>query len=115
MNQGVVIKYNANQRYATNAFTSSVLKECAHKYTSTHNKDIKLQSFVVRNDSPCGSTIGPITAGQLGIHTIDIGCPQLGMHSIRETMGTDDIEYGTNLIKSVFVHYNTVARNYEFE
>ena len=106
MNKGVVIKYNANQRYATNAYTVSVLKNCVDKFEKTTNTPIPLQTFVVKNDSPCGSTIGPITAGNLGVHTIDIGIPQLGMHSIRETMGTEDIVSGINLMKSVFQHYN---------
>ena len=115
MNHGVVIKYNANQRYATNGLTASILKECAQKYAASHKVEIKLQSFVVRNDSPCGSTIGPITAGQLGVHTIDIGCPQLGMHSIRETCGTEDIAYAVRLIRSAFVHYATIAETLDLE
>eukprot|EP00835_Amoeboradix_gromovi_P002786 NODE_165_length_16345_cov_0.329743.p2 type:complete len:453 gc:universal NODE_165_length_16345_cov_0.329743:6983-8341(+) len=116
MNKGVVLKYNANQRYATNGLTASILKECAHKY-QLKNKDepILLQSFVVRNDSACGSTIGPITAGQLGVHTIDIGCPQLGMHSIRETMGTEDIVYAVRLIKSVFINYPGLSEAWDLD
>jgi len=50
----------------------------------------KTQSFVMRNDMACGSTIGPITAAKLGIDTIDIGVPTLGMHSVRELCGSDD-------------------------
>jgi aspartyl aminopeptidase len=51
-----------------------------------------VQSFVVRTDMGCGSTIGPITAGSTGIRTLDIGVPTFGMHSIRELAGSEDAQ-----------------------
>ncbi len=84
MNEGVVIKVNTNQRYASNSSTIARFKNIA---TSL---GFKTQSFVMRNDMACGSTIGPITAAKLGIDTIDIGVPTLGMHSVRELCGSDD-------------------------
>lgn len=64
MNKGVVIKHNANQRYATTSVTTLILREAAKK------KSVPLQEFVVRNDSPCGSTIGPMLSAKLGLRTI---------------------------------------------
>ncbi|MDO6561805.1 M18 family aminopeptidase [Amphritea sp. 1_MG-2023] len=84
MNAGAVIKINANQRYASNSETSALFRHIAQQ------EDVTLQSFVVRSDMGCGSTIGPITAAELGVKTVDIGVPQLAMHSIRELAGSDD-------------------------
>ena len=52
---------------------------------------VPLQSFVVRTDMACGSTIGPITAGELGVKTLDIGVPTFAMHSVRELAGSADV------------------------
>ncbi|MDA3946674.1 MAG: M18 family aminopeptidase [Helicobacteraceae bacterium] len=84
INEGVVIKVNANQRYASNSRTISTLTLAAEK------QNIKLQEFVTRSDMGCGSTIGPITATRLGIDTIDVGLPTFAMHSIRELAGSKD-------------------------
>lgn len=84
MNAGAVIKINANQRYASNSETSALFRHIAQQ------ENVTLQSFVVRSDMACGSTIGPITAANLGVKTVDIGVPQLAMHSIRELAGSDD-------------------------
>ncbi|CAO3607208.1 unnamed protein product [Cunninghamella blakesleeana] len=92
MHKGTVIKINANQRYATTAVTTLVLKELAKR----HN--IPIQEFVVRNDSPCGSTIGPMLSAKLGLRTVDIGNPQLSMHSIREQSGVDDVKHSIDLL-----------------
>ena len=84
LNDGPVIKINANQRYATSSDSDAWF---AH-LCQTH--DIPYQKFVTRSDMGCGSTIGPITAAKLGIQTIDVGAPTFAMHSIRETAGTED-------------------------
>ena len=84
LNKGPVIKINANQRYATSSETSGLFRMLSAL------EDVPLQSFVVRSDMGCGSTIGPITAGVTGIRTLDVGVPTLGMHSIRELAGASD-------------------------
>ncbi len=78
MNQGLVIKTNANQRYATTGLTSYMAREIARRGALPPP-----QEFVVRNDCPCGSTIGPIIAAATGMRAVDVGMPQLSMHSVR--------------------------------
>ena len=100
MNKGTVIKINANQRYATNSPGIVLLQEMAKR------AGVPLQLFVVRNDSPCGSTIGPMLSAKLGVRTLDLGNPQLSMHSIRETGGTYDVEHAIKLFESYLSHYS---------
>ncbi len=87
INRGPVIKINANQRYATNSETAALFRRLCQL------EQVPVQSFVVRSDLGCGSTIGPITAAGIGVKTIDVGVPQLAMHSIRELAGSDDAHY----------------------
>ena len=84
LNEGPVLKLNTNQRYATNAVTAAAVHLAAERVS------VPVQSFVNRTDLGCGSTIGPATAGQLGIPVADMGCAQLAMHSAREMAGSAD-------------------------
>lgn len=84
LNRGPVIKVNHNQRYATNSRSAALYRHISDELGLPH------QTFVVRSDMGCGSTIGPLTAGNLGVTTLDIGVPQFGMHSIRELIGAED-------------------------
>lgn len=81
---GPVIKVNANQRYASNSATQSLFRDLCRR------QDVPVQTFVTRTDMACGSTIGPITASEIGVRTLDVGIPQLAMHSIRELCHADD-------------------------
>jgi len=84
LNGGPVIKVNSSQRYATNGITASLFRQlCAEV-------DVPVQTFVTRSDLGCGSTIGPVTSAKLGIPTLDVGIPQLAMHSCRELTGALD-------------------------
>jgi len=84
LNAGPVLKHNSNVRYATDAETAARFE------LACRAAGVPLQHFVSRNDMPCGSTIGPITAGRLGIPTVDVGVAQLAMHSARELCGSAD-------------------------
>jgi aspartyl aminopeptidase len=109
MNKGPVIKINANARYATNAPGIVLLQEVARKTTEESGEPLPLQLFVVRNDSSCGSTIGPMLSAALGSRTLDLGNPQLSMHSIRETGGTYDVEHAIRLFTGFFKHYSELS------
>lgn len=113
MNKGPVIKINANARYATNSPGIVLLQEVARKAPKkieTDEAGVPLQLFVVRNDSSCGSTIGPMLSAALGARTLDLGNPQLSMHSCRETGGTDDVHHAIRLFSSFFENYSSLEK-----
>ncbi|KAJ6235059.1 aspartyl aminopeptidase [Anaeramoeba flamelloides] len=107
MNAGPVFKTNLNGKYTTQVVSGFIIKEIAR-----FNK-IPVQDFVVRNDSGCGSTIGPALSTQLGLNAIDIGVPQWGMHSIRETAGTLDLFYIMKLFVYFYNQYSQVSATIE--
>ncbi|MCW8929526.1 MAG: M18 family aminopeptidase [Gammaproteobacteria bacterium] len=96
INQGPVIKVNANQRYASNCETGAVFKVLAK------SAQVPIQSFVVRTDMGCGSTIGPIAATEIGVKTLDVGIPTFAMHSIRELCGNKDAQYLFSVLNQYF-------------
>ena len=100
LHHGLVVKQNANQRYATSMLTAFHLKRIGEKYS------IPIQQFVVRNDSACGSTIGPILSANTGIRVVDVGVPQWSMHSIRETCGVADVESAFQLFVNTFKDFS---------
>jgi len=108
LNNGTVIKTNQNQRYATNAETGFLLRELARR------ADAPVQEFVVRNDCPCGSTIGPIISSKVGIRTVDLGIPSLSMHSIRETMGCQDLASNARLFTTFYGQFGQLDRSCKF-
>ena len=85
-NGGIVIKYNANQKYCTDAVSAAKFKDLCDR------AGVKYQTFVNRSDVPGGSTLGNISNTQVPMNTVDIGLPQLAMHSPYETAGVEDTE-----------------------
>ncbi|CAD5212941.1 unnamed protein product [Bursaphelenchus okinawaensis] len=104
----VVVKINADQRYATTTTSYSVLSEVAKL------ADVKLTKFVVKNTSPCGSTIGPFISANLGCLTIDVGCAQLAMHSARECADAKSVDNAIKLYSTFYNNYSQVASKFEF-
>lgn len=96
LGKGLVIKSNSNQSYATDGATAALFEQLCRKV------GYKPQRFVTRSDLPCGSTIGPITAAELGIPTVDVGAPMLSMHSCREMCGTVDVHLSIETFKAFF-------------
>ncbi len=92
LNGGPVIKINAQERYATTAVGNAHMDICAAR------ADAPLQRYIHRTDLPCGSTIGPLSATQLGMTTVDLGVPMISMHSVREMGGTEDQEWMIRLL-----------------
>ncbi|TVU37007.1 hypothetical protein EJB05_18970, partial [Eragrostis curvula] len=129
LQKGLVIKHNANQRYATSAVTAFLFKEIArihnlpvqghaleglskeaYVFLSLLSSIAGNTEFVVRNDMGCGSTIGPILASGVGIRTVDCGIPQLSMHSVREMCGKEDIDTTYMHFKAFFEMFSDIDR-----
>ena len=87
VNGGPVLKVHPGLRYATDGRTAAAFE------LACRQAGVGLQRYEHRADLPCGSTIGPMTAARTGIPTVDVGAPQLAMHSARELMGAADVAY----------------------
>ncbi len=96
INEGIVIKYNANQRYTTDAVSAAVFREVCRK------AEVPLQEFTNRSDMAGGSTLGNISNSHFSLNTVDIGLPQLAMHSCWETAGTKDTAYLAEAMQEFF-------------
>lgn len=96
LNGGVVIKYNANQTYTSDALSAAALKNIVK------DANIKFQDFTNRSDLRGGSTLGNLSNNQISINSVDIGIAQLAMHSCNELCGTEDIETMSLLAKEFF-------------
>ena len=94
LGEGVVIKHNGNQRYTTDGVSEALLRKMA--------KDVKLQHYYNRADIPGGSTLGSIATTKVPISSVDIGLPQLAMHSANETAAVSDYIEMEKLLASVY-------------
>ncbi|EFV11867.2 M18 family aminopeptidase [Segniliparus rugosus] len=84
--KGPVLKVNQNLRYATDGMGEALFA------LACQQADVPLQRYMHRADLPCGSTVGPVLSARTGMATVDVGAPQLAMHSIRELMAAADVE-----------------------
>lgn len=89
---GPVLKVNVNLRYATDAVGAAAFQIACDR------AGVPLQRYEHRADLPCGSTIGPLSAARTGMLTVDVGAPQLAMHSAREVMGSADVDLYTRAL-----------------
>lgn len=97
MNKGIVVKYNANQKYTTDGFSSAV-------FTNICNiAGVPMQRFANRSDMAGGSTLGNLSSQKVSMHSVDVGLAQLAMHSSYETAGIKDSYY---MIQALSVFYN---------
>lgn len=96
LGEGVVLKTNSQKRYASDVFSNAQFKLLCKQ------AGVPYQTFVMRNDMPCGSTVGPAVSASLGIPTVDIGEPMLSMHSIREMTAVKDHEDMIRLVSAFF-------------
>lgn len=109
INKGMVIKTNANMRYATNSVGATMFRRLGKM------AGVSVQEFSVPSNSGCGSTIGPIISTLSGILTIDIGTPQFSMHSIREMMGSEDAYVGYAHLKSTLENFATLQAKSSYD
>ena len=103
LNGGVVVKYNANQRYTTDAFSASVFSEVCRA------AGVSIQRYSNRPDLPGGSTLGNIAMAHLSVPAVDIGLPQLAMHASCEVAGTKDT---AALVRAMTAYYSKALRRH---
>lgn len=96
LNGGIVLKYNANQRYTSDAVSAGLFRLICEK------AQVPLQYYANRADMPGGSTLGNIADTQVSVNTVDIGLPQLAMHSAMETAGAEDTEYMVRVLERFY-------------
>lgn len=102
LGKGIVVKHHANFNYTTDALSSSILKGV------WETNGVKYQDFYMRSDLPCGGTLGAISSSQVSVTSIDVGLPQLAMHSACETAAISDVGEG---IKAVTAFYSVAFRS----
>jgi aspartyl aminopeptidase len=100
LHAGLVVKHNANQRYATDGVTAFLFRELGRA------AGVPFQEFAVRSDLACGSTIGPIIAANTGMRAVDCGGPMLSMHSVREMCGCDDVAHAVAHFRAVYQRFS---------
>ena len=96
MNEGVVIKFSANQKYTTDGVSCALFADICRR------ADVPVQYFANRSDMVGGSTLGNISGAHVSIPTVDVGLAQLAMHSAYETAGTRDAAYMAQALQKCY-------------
>ena len=96
INGGIVVKFHGSQKYATDAFSAGVLKKICRQ------AEVPCQTYANRSDIAGGSTLGNLSTAHVSVPTVDIGLPQLAMHSAVETAGVQDTEYAVKMFEEFF-------------
>lgn len=96
LNVGLTLEVDSNGHTTTDSVSTAIFQRLAEKCGQ------KLQTFMIRNDSRSGGTVGPMLSSKMGVRAIDVGIPQLSMHSIRATTGSKDPGLGVKMIEGVF-------------
>lgn len=109
MNKGIVIKESANQKYTSDAFSQAVFKKICTK------ADVPFQHFANRSNMQGGSTLGNLSNTQVSLHAVDIGLPQLAMHSSYETCGSKDTAYAVEALRTFFRTNIRINSAFDFE
>ncbi|SJZ34858.1 M18 family aminopeptidase [Anaerorhabdus furcosa] len=108
INDGIVLKYNANQHYSTDGLSAALFKEICH------DEQIKFQSFTNRSDERGGGTLGAISTSHVSILSVDIGCAQLAMHSAFETAGVQDTDMMILAMEKFFSAHLVSDANHQY-
>ena len=98
LNGGLVIKYNAAQRYTTDGVSAALFTQLCHQ------AGVRMQTYANRSDLPGGTTLGGIATTKVPIRAVDIGLPQLAMHSCYETMGSSDLQQLVTATQALYSH-----------
>ena len=98
MNKGIVVKFSANQKYTTDGISAAIFMQLCK------DAQVPVQTFANRSDMAGGSTLGNLSTQQVSLHTVDVGLPQLAMHSTYETAGVKDSAY---MVQALTAFYNT--------
>ena len=108
MNGGVVVKFNANQRYTTDGLSAAIFRKICEK------ANVPVQTYCNRADITGGSTLGNVSLSQVAVPSVDIGLAQLAMHSCYETAGVKDVGYLVDAMTAYYGAELTVAKDGSF-
>lgn len=113
--EGLVIKYHAGKNYVTSPYFVRLLKTTFELHEKYKEEKIKIQHFIVKNTMRCGSSLGPMLGYSLALPGVDIGIPQLAMHSAREIMSIYDIYYLVKGIQAFYNNYHEARTSFSYE